>query len=181
MRAPAASFARLDGQLAAFARLVSEEPEALDVRAPAVSAWSVRQQVDHSLKVLHFGLVTLEKGSDRMLPAINLLGRILMALNWIPRGRGKSPARVLPEERPDAELAAEVARLRRAFADPSLAASPRLTDPTPIFPHPYFGGLSAAQGLHFLGCHTHHHWKIVRDIRRSARRSEEAAPSGRDN
>jgi hypothetical protein len=169
MPSPKACLSRLDGQLEAFERLVDDEPLALDLRAPEVSAWSVRQQVDHSLKVLHFGLLTLEKGTDRTLVPINLLGRFLMALGWIPRGRGKSPERVLPEERTNAELAGEVRRLRAGFSDPALSESARFSDPKPIFPHPYFGGLDAAQGVHFLGMHTHHHWKIVRDIRKRAR------------
>ncbi len=146
------------------------EPQALDVRAPEVSAWSVRLQVDHVLKVMALGLLTLEKGSPKPLPPVNLLGRVLMGLDWIPRGRGKSPARVLPRECPDCDLLDEIRRVRGEFAAPAIAASPRFSDPTPIFPHPYFGGLSAAQGVCFLAMHTHHHWKIVRDIRRAARK-----------
>ena len=150
--------ARLGAQLGALERLVVDEPAALDCRAPAVSGWSVRLQVDHSLKVMALGLLTLDRGSAKPLPPCNLLGRTLMALDWIPRGRGKSPERVLPGECGDSQLAEEIRRLRSSFADP-----------TPIFPHPYFGGLSAAQGVRFLAMHTHHHWKIVRDIRRASR------------
>ena len=91
-----------------------------------------------------------------------------MALDWIPRGRGRSPRQVLPGDRPNGDLLDEIRRLRAAFAGPAISSSWRFSDPTPIFPHPYFGGLSAAQGIRFLGMHTHHHWKIVTDIRNAA-------------
>ena len=61
----------------------------------------------------------------------------------------------------------------------STAASAFFASPTPVFPHPYFGGLSAAQGVRFLGMHNHHHWKIVRDIRRRAERVQPAAGRNR--
>ena len=169
MRAVDHHLARLDTQLGTLEQLVTGEPAALDFRVPEVSGWSVRQQVDHSLKVMALGLLTLDKGTAKPLPPCNLLGRVLMSLDWIPRGRGKSPERVLPRECPDCDLLDEIRRLRGAFSDPALAFSPRFSDPTPIFPHPYFGGLSAAQGVRFLGMHTHHHWKIVRDIRKASR------------
>jgi hypothetical protein len=161
--------ARLDDQLAKLERLVLDEPAALDCRVPEVSGWSVRQQIDHMLKVMALGLLTIDKGSAKPLPRVNLLGRVLMRLDWIPRGRGKAPERVRPQESADPVLLAEIRRLRGSFADPAIAASPRFGDPTPIFPHPYFGGLSAEQGVCFLCMHTHHHWKIVRDIRKAAR------------
>ena len=31
-------------------------------------------------------------------------------------------------------------------------------------PHPHFGGMTARQWTRFLGIHTHHHIKIIRDI-----------------
>ena len=99
---------------------------------------------------------------------MNLTGHLLLALGWIPRGVGKSPKGVVPAER----NAGRPRGARRPAAQGSTATrrSPRrvLADPTPVFPHPYFGGLTALQGLRFLGIHTHHHLKIVADIRRAA-------------
>jgi hypothetical protein len=90
-----------------------------------------------------------------------------MALDWIPRGAARSPESVLPAETPDAELLAEIRRVRAGYAALDRADA-RFANPQPVFPHPRFGGLTACQGIAFLGCHTHHHWKIVRDIRRAA-------------
>jgi hypothetical protein len=166
---PGPHLERITSQLAAFERLIESGPATLDRRAPRVSGWSVRLQVDHVLKVLALGHLTLANGYGKQLSRCNLLGRCLLFADWIPRGVGKSPARVVPVEKAEAELLAEARRLRGLFADPALARSPRFADATPVFPHPYFGGLDATQGARFLGTHTHHHWKIVRDILRAAK------------
>jgi hypothetical protein len=169
MEFPGRHLARVASQLATLEQLIESDPAALDRRAPRISSWSVRLQVDHMLKVLALGHLTLANGYGKPLSRCNFVGRCVLFADWIPRGVGKAPARVVPEERPDAELLDEVRRLRRLFADPELAGSPRFADRTPVFPHPYFGGLDATQGARFLGTHTHHHWKIVRDILRAAK------------
>jgi hypothetical protein len=160
--------ARIDAQLAELEQLVANESSALDQRADRVSGWSVRQQVDHVVKVLALGLANVASGGKPQSQGCNLIGKVLMAADWLPRGVAKSPKSVLPEESPDAALLVEIRRLRAAYAAPELAASSAFDDERPVFPHPRFGGLTALQGVRFLGTHTHHHWKIVRDIRRAA-------------
>ncbi|MEZ5314335.1 MAG: DinB family protein [Thermoanaerobaculia bacterium] len=172
---PQRALDRIDAQFAAIRTLIVEHPEALDLGEPEVSGWSVRLQVDHILKALSIGLQTLDGGIQKPQRPIKPLGRLLMALDWLPRGVAKSPERIAPVATSDAGLVAELDRLAAAYRalDP---ADERLASPAPVFPHPYFGGLSACQGIAFLGTHTHHHWKIVRDIRRaSARRSKASA------
>ena len=162
-----AALARLAGQLDEITRMVRFEPALLELRVERVSGWSIGQQIDHILKVLDAGQRFLAE-SDTTLPrGINLTGRLVFALGWIPRGVGKSPKGVVPADEIPGDLAERAARLRRAYCETPLPETV-LADPKPVLPHPYFGGLSASEGLRFLGIHTHHHLKIVADIRRAA-------------
>ncbi|MEO8196397.1 MAG: DinB family protein [Thermoanaerobaculia bacterium] len=160
------SVARLAGQFDEITRLVRFEPALLALRVERVSKWSIGLQVDHILKVLEVGQKVLDGAGDPLPRGMNLTGRIVLALGWFPRGVAKSPQRVLPAEQTPAELAERAAHLRRAYCDSRLPETV-FADPKPVFPHPVFGGLSALQGLHFLGIHTHHHLKIVAEIRRA--------------
>lgn len=166
----AAATARLAGQLDEITRMVRFEPARLALRAERVSRWSIGQQIDHILKVLEAGQRLLGGPGERT-PALprgmNLTGHLLLSLGWIPRGVGKSPKSVVAADDTPDDLAERTARLRKAYCDTPLPEA-LLTDRTPIFPHPYFGGLTALQGLRFLAVHTHHHLKIVADIRRAA-------------
>lgn len=168
MSEPARELNRIASQLAEIERLIDDAAPALDARIERISRWSIRQQIDHALKVLALGLSAFDGERPPQPRGINLLGRTLLALDWLPRGRARSPKAVLPQETGDAELLAETRRLRAAFAAPALAASALFRDPKPIFPHPYFGGLTARQGVRMLATHTRHHLKIVRDLRRAA-------------
>jgi hypothetical protein len=139
------------------------------VRAPKVSDWSVGRQVDHMLNVAQGAHTRLTGESAELARGINLAGRLLLGLGWLPRGVGKSPRSVLPAEAPVATVEVErLGRLRQDFQALGKGAG-KLTSRRRIFPHPYFGGLDARQTLRFLVVHTHHHLKIVRDIRRAAR------------
>lgn len=162
---------RIDRQFAAISALLEGGDGVLAARAPRVSGWSVAQQIDHILHAAQAVFSTLTGEGKAPPTGINPTGRILLRLGWLPRGVAKSPKSALPAEAPDAaELAAKLARLRAGFRDlgyrTGLLASRQL-----LFKHPYFGGLDCRQTLRFLGVHTHHHLKIVRDIRRAAGRA----------
>ena len=134
--------------------------------APAVSAWPVGQHLDHVLRA-QAGIDALLGGSApaQAAPHATLLGRILLAVGWIPRGRGRAPATTLPQ--PVAALALQAglaaALTRQAALTPHLPAI--ATDPSRAA-HPAFGGLTRAQWLRFASIHVHHHLRIVRDIAR---------------
>jgi hypothetical protein len=158
--------ARIEAQLRQVEALIAEGDEKLGRRAPKVSGWSVGEQVDHILKVLDRSLGLLLT-SDQALPkGINLTGRLLLALRRLPRGVAKSPAALRGAERPAGELREQASRIPPLLAkvreDPA-----RFARPTPVYPHPYFGGLDAARAVRFLAVHTDHHLRIVADIRRA--------------
>ncbi|MEO8276157.1 MAG: DinB family protein [Thermoanaerobaculia bacterium] len=161
--------ARLAAQFDALDRMVRFDPKLLDLRVPRVSRWSIGQQVDHILRVLERGVEVFGGRREPLPKKINLLGRLILSLDWIPRGLGKSPRSVVPAEAPAAaDLGERLSLLReryvvRRFPDEVLS------NEEPFFPHPFFRGLCASESLRFLATHTRHHLKIIADIRRGAR------------
>lgn len=158
--------AGLAGHLDEIARFVRFEPAILTLRVERVSRWSIGQHVDHSLKVLEAGQRFLVQSETPLARGINLAGRLALATGWLPRGVGKSPKGVLPADDVPSDLAERASQARRTFCEKALPLA-ILANPRPVFLHPYFGGLSALQGVRFLGIHTGHHMKIVADIRRA--------------
>jgi DinB superfamily len=149
-----------------------------DAFVPRVSDWPVLRHFDHLTRAGRPVLKRLAEepagpppAARRNLAGINLLGRLVLLVGWMPRGVGRAPAGTRPGE--DLEPAAVVERLRQmqAFAR---AAAPRAEefDATgALARHPVFGGLNAAQWARFLAVHQHHHLKIVRDILAGSRPS----------
>ena len=158
--------AELARQLDRVEALLAEEPDATPVRAPRVSGWSVAEQLDHLLKIVHAQIGRMfERRQSRR--GINLPGRVVLAIGRIPRGVGKSPEAVrgAPASRDELRdaLTSARAKLDSLAADPELCAERR-----PLVGHPYFGGLTPREALRFLAIHTDHHLRIVERIRRGA-------------
>jgi hypothetical protein len=161
---------RFGRQLDEIQGVLDEGERSLPVRVERVSRWSVGQQIDHLQRVARGGLRVLEAARPPLPRGINLVGRTLLGLGWIPRGVGKAPAQVVPADAPPlAELAERLPPLRADFAG-ACCDENLLGSRTPVFRHPYFGGLTPREALRFLVVHTEHHLKIVRDIRRAAGR-----------
>lgn len=161
-------FDQLDKLCDRLRSLIEEGDGRLAVRVSGVSAWSTGQQVDHMLRILDRGLTRIEKGGKTPSRGINLVGRMALALRWIPRGVGKAPQGMEGQEVPASELAARLDETRARLA--VLRARPEGMRPGErILPHPYFGGLDLPQTVRFWVIHTAHHLHIVDDIRRAAR------------
>jgi hypothetical protein len=123
------------------------------------SAWCVAEHLDHTLKVTTTTLQILLKPELPVLPrGINLIGRMVLLTGWIPRGRGRSPEKLRGAQVPADQLEAQLALLdeliERIASEPPRNASP-------VFRHPFFGGLTFAESLSFLTIHTEHHLKII--------------------
>lgn len=126
----------------------------------SVSKVSVGWQLDHSLKVINGVLNTMAHSNPKHYNRnFNLRRIILFSLNYIPRGKAKSPKIVLPPE-----------TILKEDLEKQLHTAKRLIDGIGTldeahhFKHFIFGTLSKKQTLRFLRLHTHHHLKIVQDI-----------------
>jgi hypothetical protein len=159
----------LDHQLGRIAALLRIEPDATGLRAEKISRWSVGEQLDHALQVIEASLARLGGQLENQPRGINLVGRTLLAIGRLPRGVASSPKALRARVRPRAELAERAesvrARLRSLGAQADLWRIRR-----PVFPHPFFGGLTPLQGLRMLAVHTDHHLRIVADIQRACGR-----------
>ena len=157
--AAVAELARIRGQLERLHALCGNARLA-DVNE-RVSKWSPAEHVDHLLKVTGSVLKRVPSSED-VGNGISLLGRAVLALGWIPRGRGKAPERLAGTRATADELRASVDRVR-GHLDAIDAAS---VDGTRVrnVPHPRFGGLTPAQALRFVSVHNEHHLKIVAEI-----------------
>ena len=162
--------ARVLAQVRHMADLAGHEA-ALAQRVEKVSHWSVGQQIEHlaiaDLQVTGLLAKLVERPDRDAEKSASAAGRLLLALNWIPRGVGKAPDFSQPR-------GVDPARLREQLAE-LLGALARLGDALPSlraargrFQHPRFGWLDLGQWLRFLEVHNHHHLKIVAEIQRAA-------------
>jgi hypothetical protein len=124
------------------------------------SSWSVAEQFDHTLKVATSILSILESENPKVLSRpCSLLGRVVLSIGYIPRGKAKSPERLAGTQATEAELREKLGQLETSLA--RLAAQKMNRSKVPIVPHPIFGGLTPAQAMRLLVVHTEHHLKIV--------------------
>lgn len=154
------SVARIRGQAAQMRRIFAEAEGDLASRPVPRSAWCAAEHFDHTIKVAHSILALLAKPEIAAMPTgINLIGRVVLAVGWIPRGRGKSPERLRGAAVTMDELEAKLAGLEAVIE--SVAGRTDAPSNIPIVRHPLFGGLTHNQALRFVAIHTHHHLKIV--------------------
>jgi hypothetical protein len=159
------SLERIARQLARVQELASF----CELRAPAVSAWSVGEQLDHLLRASRSVLRRIASPPVDKPPdpsPTHLTGRLALWTGYMPRGVGKAPERILPQPHTSESLhesAAAVADLVSGLRgrEKEIRAS------RDRFRHPFFGGFSAAQWVRFVEIHQHHHLKIAEDIRRA--------------
>lgn len=157
------SIRRLREQSEAMRRIAVGPEERLRAAQTAISGWSPAEHLDHSIKVARAMLdQLLDPVPLDPLKPISLLGHAVLLSGFIPRGKAKAPKRVRPVIATVDELLAGLDALAVSIT--------RVEDPAwkhpegPVIPHPYFGGLTSVQTLHFIGVHTHHHLKIVREV-----------------
>lgn len=128
--------------------------------AASVSAWSVGQQIEHCGKAMvDICDAVMDSSPPMPRPAFSLQRFILLATGWIPRGRAKAPASVLPSEHPTTEQLAKILDL----SSQRVEQVQTLPD-SAWFGHPILGPMSRNTTLKFLRIHNHHHLKLIRDI-----------------
>ena len=126
----------------------------------AISKVSVAWQADHLLRVISSIVRALEQSDPIVFKAkFNFWRSLFLALNYLPRGKGRAPKKVIPT----AEINESGLRQQLSFARDNtlqLEKLPALTH----FSHPVFGELNKSQAKKFIRIHTEHHLKIIRDI-----------------
>ena len=125
-----------------------------------VSKVNVGWQLDHSLKVIN-SVVKVMQNSDPTLYQDNfsLMGRIVFAINFIPRGKAKAPKHVKP---PEIVLKEDIVSQLTAARENIIEI--QNLDKNAYFKHPMFGNVNKKRVLRFLSAHTNHHLKIVKSI-----------------
>ena len=122
-----------------------------------VSKVNVGWHLDHSLKVINGVFKVLKNSnSSEYKKEFNKLRFVVFLIGRFPRGRAKSPKRVLPPEivvKEDVE-----SQLNLAIENVKLISCIKENQ---YFTHPLFKQLNKKQTLKFLRLHTNHHLKIV--------------------
>ncbi len=125
-----------------------------------ISKANVGWHLDHSLKVINSVFEALRNSSsDDYKKNFNTLRLFTFTLGFFPRGKAKSPKRVLPPEiilKEDIETQLEKAIINLKKIE--------ILDENQSFTHPLFKQLNKKQTIKFLKLHTNHHLKIVKDI-----------------
>ena len=132
---------------------------------PAISHWSIAQHLEHIIQVnqaICARNTSASPGDPDALP-IRFVAHVVMLTKHIPRGRGTSPAAMLPQTTSDPDILAKLSAHLAALEAQADAIGAALARPG-RFNHPVFGGLDRRQWLRFVHIHTLHHAKIIRDI-----------------
>jgi hypothetical protein len=168
---PAVQVPHLRALCGAIDAWISERGDVLHARAPAISGWSVEEQLAHialanelilrNLKSLARGSgVLVVNGGEPIAAALPML-----AAGRIQRGRAQSPRMVRPPAQFDRDL------LLRWITDDRREVD--ALDPASItangfrVPHQMLGPLDAPEWLRFAVVHTRHHLEIAGDVLRA--------------
>lgn len=138
------------------------------IARPVPGRWSIAQILEHLALACSRGATAARRALAEGEPIVRrprvrqVLARTLVVdLGYFPRAR--APRGVVPSTDPDPERALAAARDALADIDGALTeAAARFGEDTPLFDHPYFAGMSAAQWRRFHWRHTLHHVRQIR-------------------
>lgn len=133
-----------------------------DVFNPKISKAKVAWHIDHSLKVINYVIVALQKSDPKTYKNnLSFLGRIILVVGSFPRGRVKAPKTVIP---PEVILEEDIITQLKTVK--TTIKSIEELDKNAYFIHPIFGNINKAKVYQFIVLHTKHHLKIIDDILR---------------
>lgn len=144
-------------------RTLADSPETALFAQSRLSAWTPSEHMDHLIKVTA-SIVNriLQLDAPRVDASVSALGRIILAVGRIPRGRGRAPERLRGARVGAAELHAGLTKLEGKIDE---LTAPHLDDLRgAIVPHPRFGGLRPSQAMRFAAVHNDHHLRIIAEI-----------------
>jgi hypothetical protein len=128
-----------------------------------VSGWSPAEHLDHTVKVAQSIVYRIGDAAAEPSPrGLSFIGRVILMLGWIPRGKGRAPEKLKGVRCTVEDLEARLGRYEAALAaiQRPVGEAARL----PTVPHPRFGGLTPSQAMRFAIIHTRHHLRIVDDV-----------------
>ncbi|WP_291726853.1 hypothetical protein [Bernardetia sp.] len=121
---------------------------------------TVGWQIDHSLRVIYGVSQQMEISNPNEFESkFNFTKLIIMTTGYIPRGKAKAP-KAVRNENPITEES--IRDLVEKIKEQILKLN--TLDKNAHFEHPYFGKLNKKEAIRFLGIHTGHHLKIIRDM-----------------
>jgi hypothetical protein len=131
----------------------------MEKRNEGISASNVGWQIEHSL-------LTIRRVSSGILASdpqtytwsLNFTKLLIFYSGKIPRGKAKAPKYVTPEDFTQESLQKHMIKVKEAIAELGNA------HPNQFVEHPYFGKINKKETIRFLGIHTLHHIKIIREI-----------------
>lgn len=135
--------------------------------APQVSSWGVSQHLEHLWRVdddtVRWLTGVVDGAVSSRESARTLPGTIVLWTGRIPRGRGRAPEAVMPQNLNIAEVLAGLKDVesRVLHLEPSLNA---IATSSVARRHPVLGSYTAAQWLRFTLIHHHHHRRIIEEI-----------------
>lgn len=168
---PHVEYERIGAIYGELATMIKTSPEAMPLTAPGVSAWSVGQQVEHTLIATGMMLkapraIHLGRGQDEAGP--NPVGVMVMRTERVRRGRAKAPENTQPAPAPSQEALQHVwARSKRSH-DALGSVIGEIATAQGRLEHPYLGWLNATEWLRIVRVHAEHHLRIIADIQAAA-------------
>jgi hypothetical protein len=147
-------------------RTLARLPEPQLFASSTVSGWTPSEHLNHLIRVASSvtGLA-IAPDTPPLANGINGVGRLILAVGRIPRGRAAAPDRFRAERAVSSAILDAVAGLEQTVAriSPDDIARRRV----PTVKHPRFGGLTPPQALRFVAIHNDHHLRIIADILRA--------------
>ena len=126
----------------------------------AISEGNVGWHIVHSCLVINSvcGAV-LKSDASKFIKKFSFKAFLVLLLNSFPRGKAKAPSFTIPSEELSPTSILKSIQAARASIEALSKA-----DKNQYFTHPIFGDLNTGQTFKFLGVHTNHHLKIIKDI-----------------
>ena len=125
-----------------------------------VSKAGVGWHIEHSLKVINVICSDLRNSNPAdYTSSFNWQKTYVLTFKCFPRGIGKAPRVTRPVEESSLEnIQDQLSKARY------LINQIKDLNEDAFFPHPVFGNLNLKPAIKFLGIHTNHHLKIIKDI-----------------
>ena len=126
----------------------------------AISEGNVGWHIVHSCLVINSVCAAVVKSdASKFIKKFSFKAFLVLLLKSFTRGKAKAPSFTMPSEELSPASILKSIQSSRASIE-SLAKAGK----NQYFTHPIFGDLNTGQTFKFLGVHTNHHLKIIKDI-----------------